>query len=258
MTINRRSLLAASLAVPAAALAACSSASTATGAATEADASTQAEGSAGLPNLEPDPTADIFAAQRIVPVLRNPTADGALATARAWLAAGATCIELTTTTPDVFEAAEALVADGAYVGIGTMRSSDHVRSAAQAGARYVLSFATFPGLIDTAFELGITPVPGTMTPTEVYASLRAPLIKVFPAATVGIDYLQALQIVYPGLRTQVTGGIGATPDDARAWLAAGATAVGIPGDACGTAESDGAEAVTASARRFLEAVQGRG
>ena len=245
MTIERRSLLAASLVVPAVALAAC-----APGANAGAVTSTT-----GSPNLAPDATADQFAAQRIVPVLRNPTAEGALATARAWVAAGCSCIEFTTSTPDVFSIAQTLASEGVYVGIGTMRSADHVNSAADAGARYVLSFATFPALIDTAIDRGLTPIPGTMTPTEVFTSLRAPIIKIFPAATVGIGYLEALQIVYPGLRTQVTGGVGATPADSRAWLDAGATAVGVPGDVCGTSENDGAAGVTESARRYLAAIR---
>jgi 2-dehydro-3-deoxyphosphogluconate aldolase/(4S)-4-hydroxy-2-oxoglutarate aldolase len=245
MKIERRSLLAASLVVPAAALAAC----------TPGDSDRSTTHTNGLPNLLPDATADQFAAQQIVPVLRNSTAGGALATAQAWIAAGCTCIELTTSTPDVFTVAERLSAEGAFVGIGTMRSADDVNSAADAGARYVLSFATFPALIDTALDRGLTPIPGTMTPTEVFASLRAPIIKIFPAATVGIGYLKALQVVYPGVRTQVTGGIGATPVDARAWLDAGATAVGVPGDVCGTAETDGADAVAESVRRYLAALQ---
>ena len=245
MKLERRSFLAASLVVPAAALAACTPGSS-------DDAAVPATGSA---NLSPNETADRFAAQQVVAVLRNPTPEGALATARAWVAAGCTCIELTTTTPDVFSVAETLTAEGAYVGIGTMHSADEVNSAADAGARYVLSFATFPALIETAVARGVTPIPGTMTPTEVFNSLAAPIIKVFPAATVGIGYLEAIRIFYPGLRTQVTGGVGMKPEDSRAWLDAGATAVGVPGDVCGTAEVDGADAVTESVRRYLAALR---
>lgn len=188
-------------------------------------------------------------------MLRDPSPQEALATAEAWIAAGCSVIELTTSTPDVFSVVRTLADRGIYVGVGTMRSAEQVSEAAAAGAKFVLSFATFPGLIAQAQAEGITPIPGTMTPTEVFASLQAPLIKVFPAATVGIGYLEALQVVYPGIRTQVTGGIGDTPEDSVAWLKAGATAVGVAGDVCGRVADVGAEAVTQNARVYLDAVR---
>lgn len=245
---NRRGFLAAAAVVPALGLAGCASD-------TSASNEGVSRGTPPLPNVESDPTADAFAAQRIVPVLRDPSPDQAMATAQAWIAAGCSVIELTTSTPDVFPVVRQLADQGIYVGVGTIRSSEQVKQAAKSGAKFVLSFATFPELLEQAISSGITPIPGTMTPTEVFTSLEAPLIKVFPAATVGIDYLQALQIVYPGIRTQVTGGIGETPENSVEWLKAGATAVGVSGDVCGLVSELGAEAVTQKIRAYLDRVQ---
>lgn len=241
-SLTRRSLLVTAAASTGVVVAGCSS---------DASANLDAVRSNGSPNLDQDPTAERFLAQRIIPVLRDPSPDEARDTALAWIGGGCTTIELTTSTPGVFDVARELTAQGIYVGIGTMRNAEHVERAADAGAKFVLSFATFPELVSTAISRGITPIPGTMTPTEVYDSLSAPIIKVFPAATVGIGYIEALQIVYPGLRMQVTGGIGATPEDSANWLNAGATAVGVAGDVCGRVSIDGVAAVSDRISSYL-------
>ena len=248
--IGRRTLFSAG-ALGAVALAGCAT----TSVAATNGASNATETTDGLPNLEPNAIADAFAAQRVVPVLRDATADSALRTAQAWIAAGCTIIELTTSTPDVFSAARTLVKQGITVGIGTMRNREHVSMAADAGASFVLSFATFPALIEEAVARGITPIPGTATPTEVYASLAAPIIKVFPAATLGIPYLEALRTVYPGIRTSVTGGITDDPADAIAWLTAGALAVGPAGTVLGTIDDLGQSALEQRISAYLAAVQ---
>jgi 2-dehydro-3-deoxyphosphogluconate aldolase/(4S)-4-hydroxy-2-oxoglutarate aldolase len=249
-SIGRRTLFSAS-ALGAVALAGCATTSVA---ATSASTSGAGDND-GLPNLEPNVVADAIAAQRVVPVLRDATAEAALNTARAWIAAGCTIIELTTSTPDVFSAARTLVGEGVTVGIGTMRTREHVAQAADAGASFVLSFATFPALIEEALARGITPIPGTATPTEVYVSLAAPVIKVFPAATLGIGYLEALRTVYPGIRTTVTGGITDHPADAIAWLAAGATSVGPGGNLLGSLEELSPSALQSRINAYVSEVQ---
>jgi Entner-Doudoroff aldolase len=200
----------------------------------------------GLPNTAHFRVVDRMARQRAIPVIRDSSWRVALSSARRWVAAGATIVELTTSTADVHRATRALVADGVAVGVGTMRTRDDVRRAAAAGASVVFAPGTFPALIDEALAQGIVPVPGTMTPTEVYQSLAAPMVKIYPAEVVGIAYLKALLAVYPDLRTYPNGGFTADPTIARAWLAAGATAIGI---SAGTFDDE------AAIRAYLAAVR---
>ncbi|MEI6689005.1 MAG: bifunctional 4-hydroxy-2-oxoglutarate aldolase/2-dehydro-3-deoxy-phosphogluconate aldolase [Thermoleophilia bacterium] len=200
----------------------------------------------GLPNTAHFRVVDRMARQRAIPVIRDSSWRAALASARRWVAAGATIVELTTSTADVHRATRALVAEGVAVGVGTMRTRDDVRRAAAAGASVVFAPGTFPALIDEALAQGIVPVPGTMTPTEVYQSLAAPMVKIYPAEVVGIPYLKALLAVYPDLRTYPNGGFTADPSVARAWLDAGATAIGI---SAGTFDDE------AAIRAYLAAVR---
>ena len=219
--------------------------------ASSADASASTADSTGLPNLTPNPVIDVLAAQRVLPVLRDSSPESAMRTAQAWIEGGCRAVELTTTTPDVFHVAMMLAKERGTVGVGTLHKVQQADQAADAGASYALSFATWPGLIARCQERGLMPVPGTMTPSEVYVSLAAPLIKIFPASLLGPAYVTTLRVLLPGLRTQVTGGIGATPQESRAWLDAGATVVGVDGDMFGT--SAGA---ASQVRDYLAAVAG--
>ncbi|MEI8260905.1 MAG: bifunctional 4-hydroxy-2-oxoglutarate aldolase/2-dehydro-3-deoxy-phosphogluconate aldolase [Actinomycetes bacterium] len=207
----------------------------------------------GLPNTSPNPVVDVLATQRIVPVLRDPTPDAAMRTAHAWIAAGCKAIELTTTTPDVFHVAQMLANDGVTVGIGTLHSVDQVNQAADSGASFALSFATWPGLISAATERGMVPIPGTMTPTEVVASLAAPVVKIFPARLLGVDYLRTLMLLLPGLRTQVAGAETVEPAQARTWLDAGATFIGVDGNMFGPGNSGNSSQLTSKAREYVHA-----
>ncbi len=228
--------------------------STTTASSTAATVNSTAAVSSGLPNVAPNGIASLFAAQKVVPVLRNRTTAEAVATAQAWAAAGCRAIELTTTTPDVFSAVKTLSDSGLVIGVGTIRTPDQITQAADAGARFVLSFATFPALISRAAELGLTAIPGTMTPTEVFDSLAAPMVKIFPAVTLGVEYMAFIKVLFPGIRTVATGGLTADPVVGRAWLAAGADAIGPDGDICGNPLVEGQAAVAANCRQYIEAV----
>jgi 2-dehydro-3-deoxyphosphogluconate aldolase / (4S)-4-hydroxy-2-oxoglutarate aldolase len=113
-------------------------------------------------------------------------------------------------------------------------------------------------MIRTALDLGVVPVPGAFTPTEIMQARRAgaPLIKLFPAVHGGPDYLKLIRGPLNNVDFVVTGGIDA--DNAREFLKAGAVAVGVGGvvvpqhfDGSPSAAAD----VTKNTRRFVESIQ---
>lgn len=200
----------------------------------------------GRPDRSASEVARVFARAGAVPVLRDASRAAALRTAATWLEGGAPTIELTTTVPDVFAAARTLVAEGAFVGIGTMRDRDDVRRAADAGARYVLAPGNVPGLIETARAEGVVPIPGAMTPTEVRWALGAPIVKVFPMELLDTAYLTTLRTLFPGIRLYPNGGFTPDPEDARRAIAAGALACGVSASLFASASA---------VRAYLQAVQ---
>ena len=193
---------------------------------------------------------DAIAAQRVIPVVRCADARDAVLTARAAAAAGMRVVELTLTTPGVHGALHELRGDGLVLGLGSLRSAANVVPAVEAGAQFVVSFASVRGLVDAAHELSVAAVQGALSPTEILATERAgaDAVKVFPARVVTPAYLRDLDAVLPGLRLIPTGGI--EPRAARAWLDAGAWAVGL-GAALGTVARIGAAEVERRCREAL-------
>jgi Entner-Doudoroff aldolase len=155
------------------------------------------------------------------------SADRALACVDSLLGAGITCIEITTNTAGWQEAVRRASGSEAVVGVGTVTSVDLVLAARDLGAAFIVSPNTDSEVIECALENGIEPIPGAFTATEIAIAVAAgvQLVKLFPAGPVGRGYLTALLGPFASISLIPTGGI--TPDEAPAWLAAGARAVGL-------------------------------
>ncbi len=195
-------------------------------------------------------TLEHIASQGVVPVIRAGTVEDAVATARACARAGMQVIELTQSVPDVDRALEQLRGEGLVLGVGTITDTRAIESAARASARFVVSYTNPPGFVQRARELQMTAIPGALTPTEFAgcADQGAPAIKLFPGRIVDPSYLGDLRAVLGDVRILVTGGIG---QHIRAWLEAGALAVGLGSD-LGTVAEVGADEVERRASRALE------
>lgn len=196
-----------------------------------------------------------IAAQRVLPVLRAADVGDAVATARACSRAGMSVVELTRTTPDVEHALHELGDEDLLLGLGSVTRAEQVPPAVDAGARFVVSFACCEGVVETAAHLGVTPIPGALSPTEVLRCKHtgAPAVKLFPARVPSPAFLGDLGAVMPGLRALVTGGIPASREGIAPWLDAGALAVGV-GSELGTVAKHGADEVERRARAVLDAV----
>ncbi|MCR5085293.1 MAG: bifunctional 4-hydroxy-2-oxoglutarate aldolase/2-dehydro-3-deoxy-phosphogluconate aldolase, partial [Succinivibrionaceae bacterium] len=110
---------------------------------------------------------------------------------------------------------------GLLVGAGTVLSAEEAALAQRAGARFALSPHFDPALVERELSLGLLPIPGALTPSEVVAAHRAgaPLVKVFPAAPLGAQYIRDLRGPLPHIPLMAVGGIGA--GNAREFRAAG-------------------------------------
>ncbi len=115
----------------------------------------------------------------------------------------------------------------AWVGAGTVRSIAELDAAVDAGAAFGVSPVLDRDVLDRAASHGLPFVPGAYTPTEVDAAWRAgaAFVKLFPGSSLGPDHVRELRGPLPEIETIVTGGVDGS--NAGAFLAAGATAVGI-------------------------------
>ncbi|GAA3373750.1 MULTISPECIES: bifunctional 4-hydroxy-2-oxoglutarate aldolase/2-dehydro-3-deoxy-phosphogluconate aldolase [Streptomyces] len=175
----------------------------------------------------------VLAAQRLLPVLRSADADRAVAAAARLLGAGCRTVELTTSTPGwaraVTRAAGLRDARGrtAVIGVGTVTTAAQARAALEAGAAFLVSPHPAPEVREAAARHGTPFLEGGFTPGEIAAAVRdGGAAKVFPAHVGGPDFIRSLRAVLPsGALLVPTGGI--RPGEVRAWLDAGAAAVGV-------------------------------
>lgn len=149
----------------------------------------------------------------VVPVVVIEEAADAVPLARALVDGGLPAIEVTLRTPAAPDAIRAIAEEvpEAVVGAGTVITPAQVRTAADAGARFLVSPGWTDQLLDAMRASGVPFLPGVSTTSEVVALLErgVPEMKFFPAeAAGGTAYLKSLASPLPQARFCPTGGIG--------------------------------------------------
>ena len=174
---------------------------------------------------------DIFRSRRLVAVLRATDADRFVAAAQVLHKAGITCLEFTLTTEGAFDAlrdARKALPDDTLLGVGTVRTMQHVDDAIAAGADFLVSQTFKPTLVDAAHGRDVPFMPGTLTPTEIVAAWEhgVPAVKISPVGPVGgLEYLSEVLAPLPDVPVVPSGGV--TLEAAPEYLRRGAVAVGL-------------------------------
>jgi 2-dehydro-3-deoxyphosphogluconate aldolase / (4S)-4-hydroxy-2-oxoglutarate aldolase len=196
--------------------------------------------------------------EKIIAIIRVGREADVLPVVAALRDGGLRCLEVALTTPGALNAIEEVSArfPDLLLGAGTVTTRQDLDSCARAGARFVVTPVMIPELVQPAHALEMPVVMGAFTPTEIHAGgvAGADLIKLFPASSLGPEYLRALRGPFPDARVAPTGGVDV--NNAREWLDAGAVALGIGGaltraDAVRTGSFD---RLTDHARALLRAI----
>ena len=169
---------------------------------------------------------------------------------------GVRALEVTMTVPGAVGLIRELaptMPPGFLLGAGTVTTAEAARAVIDAGATYVVSPVFQPAVIAACHERDVAAMPGCFSPTEIFAAyeLGADIIKVFPATSLGPQFIKDVRAPLPQVKLMPTGGV--SLDNAHDWIRAGAVAVGI-GSALLDAKAieDGRfDAITANARRVV-------
>ncbi len=203
---------------------------------------------------------DIIEAVGVVAVIRLQDPEKLRGVIDALADGGVRALEVTMTVPRAIplieQIAPSLPAEFA-LGAGTVLDPETARAAILAGARFVVGPVLNPAVIDLCHRYDVAVLPGCFSPTEILAAWQAgaDIVKVFPATALGPAYFRDLRGPLPQIKLMPTGGV--SLENAGAWIAAGAVAIGA-----GTAlvdrkavESGDHAAITERARRFVDAVR---
>jgi len=195
----------------------------------------------------------------IIAVVRLDAADALADLTETLSASGISAIEFTLTTPGALEMLKALAPRYADVlfGAGTVLSVDMAQQAVAAGARFIVSPVLKHELVEVGHQYSRPVILGGLTPTELLQAWDwgADFVKLFPASSVGPEYVKAVRAPLPQLRLMPTGGVSA--ENAADYLKAGAACVGVGGklvDRRLVAEGR-LDEIAAYARRLVTAVR---
>lgn len=152
----------------------------------------------------------------VIAVLMIDRVDDAVPLARALLAGGINCIELTLRTDAALDSLRRIRAEvpEMVVGVGTILTPKQVNDAKEAGASFGVAPGMNPRVVAEAQRIGLPFAPGVCTPTDIELALEAgcKVLKFFPSEPCGgLPYLRTISAPFMHLGVQFIplGGVGA-------------------------------------------------
>ncbi|MGB8315725.1 MAG: 2-dehydro-3-deoxy-6-phosphogalactonate aldolase [Aestuariivirga sp.] len=167
----------------------------------------------------------------LIAILRGIKTSEVEAVGQALFEAGIRVAEIPLNSPDPFASIQKMgtAFNGKLVvGAGTVLSVQDVNLLKAHGGQISVSPDCNEAVIARAKELGMEPLPGVFTPTEVFAAIRAGAthLKLFPAEAASPVTVKAWRAVVPRhVRIYAVGGV--TPANMQTWYDAGIAGFGI-------------------------------
>ena len=161
-------------------------------------------------------------------------------------------------TADTIRSIQRHFAGAVIPGAGTVTTPEQVELAADAGAQYIISPDINQDVIRRTRELGLISIPGAFSPSEITQAFRwgADFIKIFPASTLGCDYIKSVRAPISHIPLMAVGGIDIS--NLKDFLNAGCVGAGLGGSLVNKkwVESGEYEKITETARRLTEIAKG--
>lgn len=176
---------------------------------------------------------------KVVAIVRGVSSKDIIQTVQALKDGGIICVEITFSLKSEEQSLDTLKSirmikeyfgDSVAVGAGTVLTPENVFRAKEAGAEYIISPNVDEAVIKATKRLGMVSIPGAVTPTEVITAYNwgADIVKLFPAATLGLSYIKALMGPIDGIPLTAVGGVDAS--NYLEFINAGCVGVGIGGN----------------------------
>ena len=150
----------------------------------------------------------------IVPVIKIDDVEKAVPLAKALVAGGIPCAEVTFRTEQAEEAIRRMAAEvpEMIVGAGTILTTEQADRAIAVGSKFLVSPGLNPKVVKHCIDKGYLITPGTSNPSDVEVAIELGLdvVKFFPAeAAGGIKMIKSMAAPYTKMKFMPTGGINA-------------------------------------------------
>ncbi|HZG75335.1 MAG TPA: bifunctional 4-hydroxy-2-oxoglutarate aldolase/2-dehydro-3-deoxy-phosphogluconate aldolase [Paenibacillus sp.] len=196
---------------------------------------------------------------KIVAIFRGVSGEGADRGAEALIRGGVKVLEVTMNT----EGAMASLANWrkkyegeAFLGAGTVLDLEMAKVAVASGAQFLISPNLDEDVVRYGIEQGVDVFPGVMTPTEIVRAWKAGAraVKLFPMASLGIQYLKDIRAPLDNIPMIVTGGVNLA--NIADFVKAGVAGVGLGSNLVEkTLIAEGKfDELEANARKYVDAV----
>lgn len=164
----------------------------------------------------------------IMGILRGIKQDAVKPLTEAIISSGLKTIEITMNTPSAAKLIQKMkkAAKGRLtIGAGTVLTMKSLRSALDAGARFIVMPTLVRDVTEYCVKNSIPVFPGALTPQEIYDAWKtgAAMVKVFPARFLGPGYIKEVKAPFRNIELLACGGV--TPDNIKSFFSSGASGV---------------------------------
>ena len=176
---------------------------------------------------------ELFNKMPLIGIIRNLSIEDIKYAMEVFAEAGFTNVEVTLNTKNATEAIAYMAQQYAgkiNIGAGTVCTLNDLDMAVDAGAQFIVSPIIKKEVIVKSVAMGIPIFPGAFTPTEIYEAweLGAPMVKVYPAGSLGPEYITSVLSPLNAIKLLPTGGVHL--NNAKAFMKAGASGLGVGGE----------------------------
>jgi len=172
----------------------------------------------------------VFADMPVVGIVRHMTMDDFSEVLAVYYESGLRNIEITMNTyqaVDMIRYAKIHFGEKLHIGAGTVTTQTELADALQAGAEFIVTPVLNEAVIHDCNKLGVPVIPGAFTPTEIFKAWSAggTMVKIFPAASLGLQFIKDVRGPLNNIPLMPTGGI--DHKNVNAFFKAGASVVGV-------------------------------
>lgn len=155
---------------------------------------------------------ELIREEKVIAIIRGSKPEDVVDISKALYAGGIRIIEITLNSPNALLSIEKVsleLGDRMLIGAGTVLDAESARAALLAGAQFILSPTVNNEVIKLTKRYGAVSIPGAFTPTEILSAFEegGDIIKVFPASSLGPDFIKDMKGPLPQIPLLPTGGI---------------------------------------------------